>query len=193
MSEQQEAMAPKAPPGPGPEAAPVPRVSRPEGAALKRQVQGLLVRLAVFAALLWLLLGQVYLITRASGGEMFPAVKDGDLLVGYRLQKSWAKNDVVVYMRSGSLQVGRVLARGGDVVTIDDSGAVEVNGSAQSGEILYPTYPKSLLRYPYTVPADSLFVLGDCRTQARDSRDFGPVPCTQVKAKVITLIRRRGL
>lgn len=65
-------------------------------------------------------------------------------------------------------------------------------GSECSG-ILYPTYPKSLLSYPYAVPEDSVFILGDCRTQAEDSRDFGPVQCSAVKAKVITLIRRRRL
>ena len=85
------------------------------------------------------------------------------------------------------------LARGGDIVTLSESGVVEVNGSAQGGGILYPTYPKSLLSYPYAVPEDSVFILGDCRTQAEDSRDFGPVQCSAVKAKVITLIRRRGL
>lgn len=110
-----------------------------------------------------------------------------------RLEKDYAKNDVVVYERSGRLRVGRVLARGGDIVTLSESGVVEVNGSAQGGGILYPTYPKSLLSYPYAVPEDSVFILGDCRTQAEDSRDFGPVQCSAVKAKVITLIRRRGL
>ena len=116
-----------------------------------------------------------------------------DLVLGCRLEKDYAKNDVVVYERSGRLRVGRVLARGGDIVTLSESGVVEVNGSAQGGGILYPTYPKSLLSYPYAVPEDSVFILGDCRTQAEDSRDFGPVQCSAVKAKVITLIRRRGL
>ena len=45
----------------------------------------------------------------------------------------------------------------------------------------------------YTVPADSVFILGDYRTQSEDSRDFGPVALTDVKAKVITLLRRRSL
>ena len=183
MSEQNEAAAPEAPPGP----------NAPEKSPLLRELRSLLVRLAVFAAVLWVLLTQVYLIMQASGNEMFPAVKDGDLVLGYRLEKTYAKNDVVVYERTGALRVGRVLARGGDIVTLSESGVVEVNGAAQSGEILYPTYPKSLLSYPYTVPEDSVFILGDCRTQAEDSRDFGPVLCKSVKAKVITLIRRRGL
>ena len=179
MKEPNEALAPEAPPG-------TPEANRsgpakPEKSPLLREVRSLAVRLAVFAALLWVLLTQVYLVTQASGSEMFPAVKDGDLVLGIRLEKDYAKNDVVVYERSGRLRVGRVLARGGD------------NGSAQGGGILYPTYPKSLLSYPYAVPEDSVFILGDCRTQAEDSRDFGPVQCSAVKAKVITLIRRRGL
>ena len=179
MKEPNEALAPEAPPG-TPEAN-LSGPAKPEKSPLLREVRSLAVRLAVFAAVLWVLLTQVYLVTQASGSEMFPAVKDGDLVLGCRLEKDYAKNDVVVYERSGRLRVGRVLARGGDIVTLSESG------------ILYPTYPKSLLSYPYAVPEDSVFILGDCRTQAEDSRDFGPVQCSAVKAKVITLIRRRGL
>ena len=78
----------------------------------------------------------------------FPAVKDGDLVLGIRLEKDYAKNDVVVYERSGRLRVGRVLARGGDIVTLSESGVVEVNGSAQGGGILYPTYPQISAQLP---------------------------------------------
>ena len=190
MKEPNEALAPEAPPG-TPEAN-LSGPAKPGKSPLLREVRSLAVRLAVFAAVLWVLLTQVSL-GRMSGNEMFPAVKDGDLVLGIRLEKDYAKNDVVVYERSGRLRVGRVLARGGDIVTLSESGVVEVNGSAQGGGILYPTYPKSLLSYPYAVPEDSVFILGDCRTQAEDSRDFGPVQCSAVKAKVITLIRRRGL
>ena len=166
MKEPNEALAPEVPPG-TPEAN-LSGPAKPEKSPLLREVRSLAVRLAVFAALLWVLLTQVYLVTQASGSEMVPAVKDGDLVLGSRLEKDYAKNDVVVYERSGTLRVGRVLARGGDIVTLSESGVVEVNGSAQGGGILY-------------------------RTQAEDSRDFGPVQCSAVKAKVITLIRRRGL
>lgn len=55
---------------------------------LLREVRSLAVRLAVFAAVLWVLLTQVYLVTQASGSEMFPAVKDGDLVLGSRLEKT---------------------------------------------------------------------------------------------------------
>ena len=113
MKEPNEALAPEAPPG-TPEAN-LSGPAKPEKSPLLREVRSLAVRLAVFAAVLWVLLTQVYLVTQASGNEMFPAVKDGDLVLGIRLEKDYAKNDVVVYERSGRLRVGRVLARGGDM------------------------------------------------------------------------------
>ena len=89
--------------------------------------------------------------------------------------------------------MGRVAAVGGDIVTLDDSGELRVNGTLHSGEILYPTYPAEGLTYPYTVPEGCLFVLNDSRTRGEDSRHFGPVPEGAAAGKVITLLRRRGL
>jgi len=159
----------------------------------RRDALSLLGRVVVLLAAAWVLFTQVFLLTQASGNSMFPAVKDGDLLIAYRLQGTYAKNDVVLYQQDGKLRVGRILGREGDVIRMDDSGTLVVNGSAQSGEILYPTYAKDTLEYPYTVPEGSVFVLGDYRTQSQDSRDFGAVPLADVKAKVITLLRRRSL
>ena len=158
-----------------------------------RDAWSLVLRVAVLAALAWVLFTQVFVLTQASGNSMFPAIKDGDLLIGYRQQGTYAKNDVVLYCAGGKLRVGRILARENDLVNLDTSGTLVVNGSAQSGEILYPTYAKDALTYPYTVPDNSVFILGDYRTQSEDSRDFGAVSMDDVEAKVITLLRRRSL
>lgn len=120
----------------------------------------LLGRIVVILLCAWVLFTQVFLLTQAKGSSMFPAVKDGDLLICYRLQKTYAKNDVVVYTQGGKLRVGRILGREGDLVALDDSGTLVVNGAVQSGEILYPTYAKDALEYPYTVPEGCFFVLG---------------------------------
>lgn len=159
----------------------------------RRLALALLLRLAAVGAALALLLGVVLLVTQAEGQDMFPAVKDGDLLIAYRLQRRWAQDDVVVYRQGDALRVGRVAAVGGDVVTLDDSGELRVNGTLHTGEILYPTYPAQGLTYPYTVPEGSLFLLNDYRTQGRDSRHFGAIPEGDAAGKVITLLRRRGL
>ena len=86
-----------------------------------------------------------------------------------------------------------MLGRASDVITIDGSGTLLVNGTAQAGEIMYLTYPEEGLGYPYTVPDGCVFILGDYRTQSQDSRDFGAIALDDVEAKVITVIRRRSL
>ena len=171
------------------------RSAPPRGAeqARLRHLALSLLRLAAVAAALALLLGVVLLVTQAHGQDMFPAVKDGDLLIAYRLQRRWAQDDVVLYRQEDTLRAGRIAAVGGDVVMLDESGELRVNGTLHTGEILYPTYPVGDLVYPYTVPEGCLFLLNDCRTQGEDSRHFGGVPEKNVAGKVITLLRRRGL
>ncbi len=162
--------------------------------ALTRQgYLSLLLRIMFLALVAYLLFTYVFLITQVSGNSMFPAVKDGDLAIAYRLQQDYSKDDVVVYTVEGETYIGRIAARGDDVVTLDDSGTLLVNGTAQSGEILYPTYAKEGITYPYRVPDGQVFILGDYRTQTQDSRDFGPISLENVEGKVISILRRRGL
>lgn len=153
----------------------------------------LIVRILLLVLAGWVLLTKVFLITQVSGNDMFPALKDGDLVIGFRLQQEYAKNDVVVYTVNGETRVGRIAGRETDVVTLDDSGTMLLNGTAQSGEIIYPTYAKDGIEYPYKIPEGHVFILGDYRTEAEDSRDFGSIPLEDVKGKVITILRRRGL
>ena len=167
--------------------------SRRNAAEIRNGYISLLIRIIVLALIGWLLFTQVFLLAQASGNDMFPAVKDGDLLIGFRMQRDYQKDDVVVYERNGRLCVGRIIGRETDVITLDDSGTLLVNGTAQGGEILFPTYAQEGLDYPYTVPEGTVFILGDYRTQAEDSRDFGCVAMEDVKAKVITILRRREL
>ena len=162
--------------------------------ALDRQGYASLVwRLLLLVLTGWIMFSHVFLITQVSGNAMFPAVKDGDQIIAFRLQQEYAKNNVIVYTAEGETHIGRIAAKATDVVMMDDSGSLLVNGTNQAGEILYPTYAKEWLTYPYTVPEKQVFVLGDYRTQTEDSRDFGPIPMENIQGKVITILRRRGL
>lgn len=154
---------------------------------------GLAARLAVITLAVWILFSQVFVLTQCEGMGMFPAIEDGDLILGYRLHSDYQKNDVVIYRRGDSVYLGRISALETDLVMMDESGLYTVNGTTQSGEILYPTYAKDGIEYPYRVQEDMVFVLGDYRTQTRDSRDFGSIPLEDVLGKVITIVRRRGV
>lgn len=149
---------------------------------------------SVFLVLvLYIMLNYVFLLTLINGNDMFPAVKDGDVAFAYRLPERYMKEDVVLYEYEGRIRIGRIIGRETDVIDMDDSGSFRVNGTTQGGEIMYPTYAKEGLEYPYIVPDDSFFILGDYRTQSEDSRDFGPIPEADVQGKVITILRRRGI
>lgn len=163
--------------------------------AAKAENRSLLLRVVLIAVVCWGFFHYLFLITQVKGMDMFPAVKDGDLAIVFRLQQEYAKNDVIVYRTETGLKFGRIVARATDNVTIDDSGSLTVNGTTQTGEILYPTYPEedSSLAYPYQVPENSVFVLGDYRTRSTDSRLYGAISLDQVVGKVITILRRRGL
>ena len=153
----------------------------------------LLGRVVLIAVIGVIVFTKVFLITQMNGNGMFPALRDGDLIVAFRLQGGFAKNDVVVYSCGGERYVGRIAALERDTVMIDDSGILTVNGTEQIGEILFPTYADGGLSFPFTVPDGCVFVLGDHRTDGGDSREKGAVSLESIEGKVITLLRRRGI
>ena len=71
----------------------------------------LLLRCAALVLVVYVMLTHVFLLTQASGNEMFPAVKDGDVIFAYRLPEKYSKDDVVVYTQNGRTRVGRIVGR----------------------------------------------------------------------------------
>ncbi len=160
---------------------------------LRSDYQNLFVRIVLLTVSAWFFFTHLFLLMQMDGNAMFPALKDGDLLFAFRLQQHYAKGDVLIYTVDGKTYVGRLAACETDAVILDSSGTLLVNGTPQKGDILYPTYAKENLTYPHRVPAHHFFLLGDYRTHANDSRDFGSIPKENIKGKVITILRRRGL
>jgi len=172
---------------------------RLESARNRNALQALIVRILAAAIILYLVFTYGFLIDQNHGLGMYPAMKDGDLCVIFRREAQslaglpYAAGDIVAYQAEGRRHMGRVAAVAGDTIQIGDSGSVTVNGAGQSWEIIFPTYARGELAYPFTVPQGCLFVLGDHRTDTKDSRDFGPITLQSVDGKVISILRRRGL
>ncbi|MDO5138188.1 MAG: signal peptidase I [Oscillospiraceae bacterium] len=150
-------------------------------------------RMIIIALAAWIFLTKVFIITQAHGQNMFPSVKDGDLIIAFRLQTKYQKDDIVFCTVDGQSFIGRIAAKENDVINMDQTGALYVNGTRQTGEIIFLTMAKPGIEYPYRVPDGHVFLLGDYRSAAVDSRDFGPVSKKDVKGKVITILRRRQL
>ncbi len=149
--------------------------------------------IAITALTVWVLITFVFGIYVQSGASMYPKVLDGDLVFYYRLDKEYNTDEVVTFKMGETRYTARIIAIAGDIVDITDEGQLKVNGNIQSEEIFYATFKtESDIQYPYTVPQNSVFVLGDYRTIAVDSRTFGAVSIDELDGEVITIMRRRG-
>lgn len=125
---------------------------------------------------------------------MQPSLRDGDLLFYYRLDKNYKANNIVVFEYKDDLIASRVIAVPGDTVNISSKG-LEINGHVMYEPEIYSetTQFKDGPTFPLTVEEDTVFVLGDNRKYANDSRIIGLINDKDIKGKVMGVIRRRNL
>ncbi|MDO5027046.1 MAG: signal peptidase I [Tissierellia bacterium] len=139
----------------------------------------------------YLVFNLVFGITLIKNNDMSPRMSASDLLVYYRLDKNYIAGDVVVAYKNETQYVSRVVATAGDTVDIDENGLL-INGAYQvSSNIYYQTgIYEDGIKFPVTIGSDEVFLLGDLREGAKDSRYFGPVKLNEVKGKIFVLLRR---
>lgn len=166
---------------------------RPPPKTTGQLLAGLLIKIAVTAALVWAVLAFVLGVNVHYGNNMYPAIHDGDLVVSLRMQKPFI-NAAVLYRRNGKTEVGRIIAMEGSVVDIAENGMLTVNNAAPSGEIFYATYQadNSPIQFPYTVEPGKVFILNDFRDDTNDSRVFGAVDKSDLMGPLLFTVRRRN-
>ena len=136
----------------------------------------------------------MYGMARINDVSMKPAIKDGDLVMYYRLDKRFVSGDIAVFKKDGRTTTGRVVAVAGDTVDITKDGLM-ITGATQISQDIYfdTTQFQNGVDFPITVGEGQIFVLGDNRPEASDSRIYGCINIKDVKGKAIAVIRTRGL
>ena len=160
-----------------------------------RALRNFLVRLFLLITVIGILFGVVFGLTPMANADMQPAVCAGDLMLYYRLDKNLNSDDVVVFQKEGIQYTGRIVAVPGDVVEIRDESELMVNKNTVMEDNIFYTTPAydSEVEYPLALKEDQYFILCDNREGAKDSRSFGVVDTSEIKGKVITIVRRSGI
>lgn len=144
-------------------------------------------RFAFLLLLMFLLFRFVLGVGWVSGHSMDPTYNEGTAVVYLRPLQSFEVGDVVaVRMAYGEFYIKRVVALGGDTITIEND-ALFINGEKENGPwVGAPTQEQSdAMAFPYTVPPRTYFVVGDNRPVSIDSRTFGAVSSSQILGRVL--------
>lgn len=135
--------------------------------------------LALQLAVLALLVAAFFMRTpQVSGISMEPHISSGEYVLintfAYRIAPP-RRGDIVAFRRNDDARaifIKRIVGLPGDRVRID-RGAVSIDGRLLDEP--YVAFRDSRSFAEVTVPAGSVFVLGDNRADSEDSRFFGPV------------------
>ena len=161
----------------------------------KDEITTFVTRLIIMATFLYILFGRIFGLALVDNNDMSPRLSGGDLMLYYRLQNKWYTDDVVVFEKDGTRYTGRIVATGGDTVDIPVEGGLTINDSTVlEPDIFYVTKKyEAGIDFPVTLEKDEFFILCDYREGAKDSRFFGPVKASELKGKVITVMRRTDI
>ena len=152
----------------------------------------LLIKIVITVAVVLILCIFVIGIHVNHGNSNYPMIKDGDLVITFK-PGTMNTGDEIYYKVNGEVRYGRIIAKAGDEITINDT-YVMVNGFGLSEDVIYPTTADgALISFPYVVQEGTVFVLNDFRKDVKDSRTYGAIPLGDCEGKIVLVIRRRGI
>ncbi len=137
------------------------------------------------------LISMIFLpVIQVSGDSMTPTLNDGDILLTCNTD-SVTYGDLCCVSWQNKMLLKRVIGLPGDTITIEEDGSVYVNDALlDEPYVLEKSLGQCDIQFPFKVPDQQIFILGDNRSRSADSRsaDIGCISREQIVGKVLTRI-----
>lgn len=128
---------------------------------------------------------------QVSGPSMEPRIQPGQIVLintlAYRFGAP-ARGQIIAFHHDAPMPetyIKRIIGLPGDRIAIE-GGSVRVNGVALAEP--YVRFRSAQTLAPLTVPPDTIYVLGDNRSDSDDSRDFGPLALHDVIGQAVAAV-----
>ncbi len=158
----------------------------------RKEIFDWLFSIVVALAIALLIRRFLFTLVKVDGPSMQPTLYHNDMLYVNRFMYTPENGDIIIFRPPNSPStpyVKRVIATEGQTVVIDQQEKkVYVDGVELKEDYIDERLVSAgTVKYPFTVPEDHVFVLGDNRNNSRDSRDaaVGAIPRENIIGKVI--------
>lgn len=137
--------------------------------------------IAVLVATIWMPVLQIH------GSSMAPVLSEGDIIVSLSTH-NFQQGDLIAFYLGNKILVKRCIAMPGQWVDMDESGNVYVDGQLLEEPYLTErSLGDANIEFPYQVPENRYFCMGDHRSTSVDSRheEVGCVSEEQIVGRIV--------
>lgn len=150
---------------------------------LRSTVNALIVVAAIAALIATMLLP----VLQIAGTSMSPSLEEGDIVLLVKTGKL-KTGDLCAFYFSNKILIKRIIATPGDYLWLNNDGTVYLNGTElQEPYLTQKALGECDIQFPYQVPENYYFVMGDQRETSIDSRSsvIGCIAQDQMIGKIL--------
>ena len=154
--------------------------------AYNKALRGTVYVLTIVAAIAVLISTLILPVLQIEGTSMEPTLSNGDIVLLAKTTR-FDRGDLCGFTWNNKLLIKRVIGVPGDWIEIDANGVVYLNGEKlDEPYVQHMSLGECDLEFPFQVPAEQYFVIGDMRESSIDSRNtlIGCIPKDQIVGKV---------
>ena len=154
--------------------------------AYNKALRGTVYVLTIVAAVAVLIATLVLPVLQIEGTSMEPTLSNGDIVLLTKTTR-FDRGDLCGFTWNNKLLIKRVIGLPGDWIEIDTDGTIYLNGEKlEEPYVERKALGECDLEFPFQVPQEQYFVVGDMRESSIDSRNtvIGCIPKDQIVGKV---------